>query len=203
MLPYEEYTYLYPPRPDKKIPIPLLQFYEKRGYVAQLKKNGTCTVIFARGDEVIFKTRHNDDHAAWSPLKSHVEFFAGRSDKWNVYAAELLHSKTPTIKNHLYIFDKLVHEGQQLVGVSFTERQRILHSQWVGNRVHGRICITDFVSLAENFTKGFAELYKKLGPEDEGLVLKDPNATLVNCVREGSNGAWQCKCRIGHKNYSF
>ena len=58
---YTEYSYLYPPRPDAKVPQGMLGFYEKRGWIAQVKKNGTCTVIFAHKDKVIFKTRHGDD----------------------------------------------------------------------------------------------------------------------------------------------
>jgi hypothetical protein len=129
---YTEYEYLWPPRPEKKVPPTTFGFYQKRGYWAQVKKNGTCTVIFARGKEVIFKTRHNDDHKAWSPQPEHVKFFQSDSDTWNVYVAELLHSKTPHIKNHLYIFDIIVRDGEQLTGMSFADRQVELYSQFPG-----------------------------------------------------------------------
>lgn len=49
---YTEYEYLWPPRPERKVPPTTHAFYQKRGYWAQVKKNGTCTVIFARGDEI-------------------------------------------------------------------------------------------------------------------------------------------------------
>jgi hypothetical protein len=97
---YSDYAYLYPPRPEKKIPREMLDFYENRGFFAQVKKNGTCCVIFAKGDEVIFKTRHADDHKAWTPLPEHIAFFQGKPS-WHVYAAELIHSKTPHIKNQV------------------------------------------------------------------------------------------------------
>jgi hypothetical protein len=201
---YNQYSYLFPPRPENKIPRDMLPFYEKRGYWAQVKKNGTCTVIFAKGRQVIFKTRHNDDHRMWSPTPEHVRFFQG-SDNWNVYCAELLHSKTPHVKNQLYIFDKIVDEGVHLVGTKFEERQLILQSQWVGEleKEHHQTRVHDYISVAENLTGDFDKVFDELLPEDEGLVLKNPRGRLDACLKQNSNNGWQVKCRIAHKNYSF
>ena len=201
---YKEYNYLYPPRPENKIPRGMLSFYEKRGYWAQVKKNGTCTVIFAKGNTVIFKTRHADDHKQWSPTPEHIRFFQG-SDNWNVYCAELLHNKTTHIKNQLYIFDKIVDDGIHLVGTTFEDRQLILQSQWEGDfeekshqtRVH------DYISVAENLVGDFDVVFDELLPEDEGLVIKNPNGILEPCFKDTSNNRWQVKCRIPTKNYSF
>lgn len=153
---YEAYRYLWPPRPDKAAPAELIGFYERRGWIAQVKKNGTCTVIFARGRDVIFKTRHNDDHKLWSPLPHHVETFTGRPD-WNVYVAELLHSKGPQLKNHLYLFDILVSDGVQLTGTPLTERLEILRQRFpspkadiLGSRAGlGARMISEDISQAE------------------------------------------------------
>lgn len=203
---YTEYQYLWPPRPDNKIPKTSLGFMIKQGYAAQVKKNGTCTVIFCCKDVVIFKTRHGDgeDHKAWKPKAEHVEFFKNRSDKWNVYVAELLHSKTPHIKDQLYIFDKIVHEGVQLVGKTFDERQEILLADWPHLKDEGdQIRVGQYVSIAKVFYEGFDELWKKLKAEDEGLVLKRRTAKLERCIRQTSNNAWQVKCRRPHTNYTF
>jgi hypothetical protein len=202
---FNDYSYLWPPRPKKAIPEALLTFYENRGFWAQVKKNGTCTVIFARGRDVIFKTRHNDDHKMWSPTPEHVRFFQGNSN-WNVYVAELIHSKTPTVKNQLYLFDKIVDEGVHLVGTTFEERQLILQSQWEGNLEPDKhqTRITDYISVAENIGDRFAEVFTSLkNPEDEGLVLKNPTAKLQACMKQTANENWQVKCRISTKNYSF
>ena len=120
---YDAYAYLWPPRPEHSIPRDTLGFYERRGWCAQVKKNGTCTVIFARGDEVVYKTRHDTAHRAWTPLPDHRRFFSYhlRFDRWCVLVAELLHNKTERIKNHLYVFDVLVHDGAHLVGKTFAE----------------------------------------------------------------------------------
>ena len=206
---YEAYRFLWPPRPEKAAPPALMGFYERRGWIAQIKKNGTCTVIFARGDTVIFKTRHNEDHKAWSPLSSHCAFFTGR-DAWNVYVAELLHSKGPQVKNHLYLFDILVSDGKELIGTTLQDRQRILQSRFptpkadiAGSRagLGARMIGQDF-SQAETIANP-SGCWQTLGGLDEGLVFKDPKAVLSACNAPASNGAWQVKIRRQHANYSF
>lgn len=199
---YADYKYLWPPRPDQAIPQGLLTFYEKKKYWAQVKKNGTCTVIFAKGDKVIFKTRHNDDQKIWSPTPEHIHFFQG-SRNWEVYVAELLHSKTPHIKNQLYIFDKIVENGIHLVGTTFEERQLNLHAQWDGEDEGDQTRVHDYVSVANTFSTDFAKMFTTLKREDEGLVLKNPTAKLQACMKQTANNAWQVKCRIPHKNYGF
>ena len=108
MLAYPAYKFLWPPRPEVSTPKEHLGAWERKGYLAQKKRNGTCTLIFAKGDQVIFKTRHNTDHKLWVPQNDHIKFFQGGAS-WNVFVAELLHSKvTGGPKHELYIFDQLV-----------------------------------------------------------------------------------------------
>ena len=200
---YTAYQYLWPPRPETKIMKPMLGFYQKRGFVAQKKKNGTCTVIFAKGDQVIFKTRHNDDHKMWVPQKDHIEFFSG-SEGFNVYVAELLHSKvTGGPKDELFIFDQLVDNGVSLVGTRFGDRMVNMQKRFGGESESDQYRIDDRITLAKCFSGGFTALFDSLGKEDEGLVLKDPNAILKACLKPDSNKGWQVKCRIAATNYSF
>ncbi len=200
---YTKYSYLWVPRPETKIPPTALGFYESRGYWAQTKKNGTCTLIFSNGREVIFKTRHNDDHKLWTPQDDHRKFFGDRKD-WNVYAAELLHSKVADgPKNELYIFDILVSDGQYLVGETFADRQILLHNRWNGKNEGDQVRVAPRITVATCDDTGHAERFKHLKPEDEGLVLKNPNAKLKPCFKQDSNADWMVKCRIPHKNYSF
>jgi hypothetical protein len=201
---YNQYSYLYPPRPEQKIPQGLLTFYERKGFWGQIKKNGTCTVIFVKGKQVIFKTRHNDDHKLWTPTPEHTRFFQGSRD-WNVYVAELIHSKVSGgPKNQLFVFDKIVDEGVHLVGSTFEERQILLASQWEPTADEGdQMRMHDYVSIAKNYKADFAKLFTTLKPEDEGLVLKDPKSTLRACMKQDSNNKWQVKCRIPAANYSF
>jgi hypothetical protein len=201
--PYTKYQYLWVPRPETKIPTSALSFYENRGFWAQTKKNGTCTLVFSNGSDVIFKTRHNDDHKMWSPQKEHNKFFGGRKG-WNVYGAELLHSKvTNGPKNELYIFDILVSDGEYLTGETFAARQTLLHARWNGKHEGDQVRITPQITVATCDDTGFLDRFQSLKPEDEGLVLKDPNAKLKPCFKADSNSSWMVKCRIPHKNYSF
>ena len=200
---YETYSYLWAPRPETKVARPQLAFYENQAWWAQKKKNGTCTVIFARKNEIIFKTRHNDDHKLWTPEGDHNTFFAGQQ-KWNVFVAELLHSKVKGgPRSELYIFDQIVKDGVQLVGTTFAERQEMLHDRFQGNDAGDQIRLAPRITLAKCFDEGFIDMFDHLKPEDEGLVLKNPLAKLKACFKADSNSDWQVKCRIGHKNYSF
>lgn len=201
---YSDYAFLWPPRPETKIAKPMLGFYQRRGFLAQKKKNGTCTLIFAKGDQVIFKTRHNEDHKLWAPLEEHRRFFAGEKN-WNVFVAELLHSKVSGGPKHeLYIHDQIVRDGVQLVGETFSNRQAALLAKFSGGKPEDDLYrLTPKITLAKNFAANFTQMFDTLKKEDEGLVLKDPNAPLRSCIKPNSNAGWQVKCRIGHKNYSF
>lgn len=204
---YTDYQYLFPPRPEMKIAKENLGFYQKRGYVAQKKKNGTCTVIFAKGDQVIFKTRHPEiedgNHRMWTPQEDHIKFFSG-SEGFNVFVAELLHSKvTGGPKHELFIFDQLVKDGISLAGTTFGSRMLDMMKTFGGESESDQYRIADRITLAKCFGGGFTKLFETLAPEDEGLVLKDPKAILLPCFKADSNKGWQVKCRIPHSNYSF
>jgi hypothetical protein len=200
---YDHYQYLYPPRPENVVPRGSFNFYESQGYVAQIKKNGTNTVIFAKGQEVIFKTRHDDNHKAWSPTPEIIDFFKSDSTTWNVFCAELLHSKVSGIRHQLYIYDQIVDDGVHLVGSTFEERSLNLQARWVGKDEGDQIRVHPNVSVAKNFEGNFNELFENLKAEDEGLVLKKATGRLKVCFKADANAGWQVKSRIPHKNYGY
>lgn len=219
---FNEYRYLYPPRPDKKIAPPMLSFQEKRGWVAQVKKNGTCTVLYVTPEkEIITKTRHDSDHKMWKDTESKaVEYFKTLpGNGWYVFACELMHNKTKHIQDTLYVFDIMVADGESLTGMTFAERQEIImklfgvdentevndtHSHyvinprvWVAKLIHG-----DFKKEMAIIQERSEHLTDDMSLEDEGLVLKNPKASLNFCSQKG-NSSWMVKCRVGHKNYTF
>jgi hypothetical protein len=208
---YSSYGYIWPPRPEQAIPTSLLTRYENDGWVAQVKKNGTCTVVFANSNEVIFKTRHNDDHKAWKPLSKHETFFKKLvKTGWCVFVCELLHSKGGGTRDTLYIFDIIVWQGEYLTKTTFADRQKLLSDIFSEMIIDGQIdhsVIGDGIWLAKIISKDFLDYWNILDSsssnEDEGLVLKNPNATLNLCNKASSNSGWQIKCRREHKNYSF
>lgn len=138
---------------------------------------------------------------------------------WTVFCSELLHGKVRTrpgeqpLKNINFIHDMLVLDGNYLVGTTFEQRQKLLRllfpdtvtpMRGVGYRV-----IDPFTWLAENYLPnpsrpGFGKLWDSLTrPEDEGLVLKMPQARLQVCYNESANDAWQFKCRLPTKNVAY
>lgn len=207
---YEEFSYLWPPRPDNKISKTLLAYYESQGWVAQAKLNGTCNVMAVAPDRKTIKamSRHNDDHKLWAPSAHTASPFKNLpGDGWYVFVAELMHSKIQGMRDINYIHDVLVADGEYLVGKTWAERQAILQSLFtvsVKGSTIDHYVIDDHTWLVRNHAKGFSALFEKLGDEmHEGLVLKNPNAKLDRCSREKSNSGWQVKCRKPHKNYGF
>jgi hypothetical protein len=215
---YDEYRYLWPPRPETKIPSASLQMYEKLGWIGQYKKNGTCNLVFVSPEkDLTFRTRHDEPHKLWSPTKESSDLFRKLPGSgWYVIVTELLHSKTAAdIKDTHYIFDILVADGEYLVGKTFAERQQILRDLFLhGNEVeeYSHYVLNSNVWLAKTITSGFRELWNQTddiasktngAPTDEGLVLKNPKAKLELCSKQKSNVSWAIKCRVSHKNYTF
>jgi hypothetical protein len=187
----------------------MLSSYEAKGWIGQIKKNGACTVAFSNGTQTIFKNRHNGDHKLWRPETDHNKFFADLSvnGQWVVFEAELLHSKGNSVKSTLYIFDILVWQGNYLTGKTFVERQSLLQEIFAGRLQDGNDdhwVLEKRIWLAKPLTKDFHKTWKALThSEDEGIVLKDPNAKLKLCNKPNSNSDWQFKARRPHKNYGF
>ena len=90
--------------------------------------------------------------------------------------------------------DVLKMEGTDQVGFPLRERLGILN----GLPLSGKI------SVAHSYAEDLTGLYRGLtNPLDEGIVLKDPEAVLAECHRDGLNANWQVKCRRGTKNFGF
>ena len=214
---FSKYSFLYPPRPTSAVPISMLKFYESKGWIAQHKKNGTCTVLYVSPEkEVLVRTRHDTPHKAWKPTEKSTGIFKTLpGDKWYALVVEVLHSKTSKVKDTVYIFDILVENGESLVGKTLIERQKILNKLFPTNVEsvdQSHYVINENVWLVKNLTKGFYETMTRLqeaaekiegNSENEGLVLKNPNAKLLSLGRKDGNSSWQVKCRVETKNYSF
>ncbi len=196
MIPYQDYSYLYPPRPEKAISPETVGFYENLKWLAQVKRNGDCTMIFARKGDVRAMNRHNEVPSRWSLSEEQKEFF-GRDKNWSVFAAERVGDK-------LYIFDTVVKDGTQLVGTTFESRQNHLYDRWpIIREDQDEVFVSETISVAKSYRSDFATVFSRLGPKDEGLVMKDPDVRLMPCFRDKQNGSWQVKARIQTKNYSF
>lgn len=186
--------FLYPPRPEKAIPPDLINYYQSKGWIAQIKKNGTCCVIYVNEKGIpTFWNRHKELQKAWVAPEFIVDYFKQFPDSFIV--AELLHNKSPNVKNTLYIFDILRYKGKDLLGTTYSERMHLINSEFPAGKN---------IILAECYTENFEELFKSLSEDiDEGLVFKNPKARLKPAFKKGSNADWQVKVRKKSKNYGF
>jgi hypothetical protein len=206
---YTDFAYIAPPRAEAKIPLAMLSIYEEGGWLAQVKKNGTNSVIFVPPDRTPFAyNRHGERHKAWEFDEESARFFArlpGRN--WYVFNAELLHSKVSGgPKNTNYLHDCLVYDGTYLVGRSYRERYNLLYKafdRYVTGQEYSHFVLNAQTWLAKSMTKGFKAIFKEKlsGDEDEGLVLKDPQGLLA--TTDGKGAPWMAKIRKPMKNYSF
>lgn len=202
---YNAYRFLYPVRAgtSAKVAPALLPFYEKRGWVAQVKKNGTSNVIAVTPDRtLICAGRDGEPHKLWTPTpRSSAAFKAIPGKGWWVFVAELLHSKVaggPTDTNYLH--DCLVADGRYLLGHSYAERYDLLTDAFaIQGETDDALKINDNTFILANFVNDFRGLFNSLtDKEDEGIVLKDPSAKLRLCDRENANAGAQIKCRLPH-----
>jgi len=195
---YNGFIFLFPPRPENIIRSDTLNVFEKKRYVAQIKKNGTGSILAVSPDKkFIFKTRQGTEHKQWSPPAEILDPFYSLPDRWYYFCFELLHSKTKHIKNTMFIHDLLVANNNYLIGTKYIDRYNLLHNLFRVKESHSQYdVISDNITIANNYNIGFETLYNSLGnTEDEGLVLKNPQAKLSLCTKEKSNSVWQVKCR--------
>lgn len=206
---YTEANFLYPPRPVRSVLPGLLGFYEKKGYWAQIKKNGTCSILgIGPQGEVYTMSRHAEPHKSWSPSKESLKPLVDRANgKWRVYVVEAMDKKTKNIKDTIYIHDIIVNDGIILERTTFAERQELLQMIFPVRRKGGLGYdkITEKVWLATIIKENFKAIFDSItDPKvNEGLVLKDPNGKLKPMWREGTNTGWQVKCRYPTKNYGY
>ena len=209
---------MYPPRPKLSIPPEKLPDYENNGYVAQLKFNGTRTLVeIGPGSDIKLWTRKREAHKAYTlsdELKSELTSIheAGDVTKTLIFDAELMHNKTKGLKDTLIIFDLLVVDSDYLVGMSMLERYDVLcnilgePNTWepeTGRNI--AIEVFKHVWLAQTFVFGFEREFKSRIDMDEieGLVLKQSWAKLERGLSETNNDNWLVRCRKPNKNYSY
>ena len=197
--------YLWPPRPSDAFPCESLSSLEREGiWGMQAKKNGTCTLLAWDGSRLTVFDRHQKVQAWMMPDETRDAFsFSGKPF---ALAAELIHNKVKGVRNKVYVFDIMAHDGITLVGTKFKDRMSLLRTLYPGGTIEPtHRDMGGGAWIARTFTDGFAAFYESIvpNPMDEGVVLKRLNAPLCNLYREGANGSWQQKCRKPTKNYRF
>jgi hypothetical protein len=204
-VPYTKFIYLTPPRPENAIPPSRLKTFERKHWIAQIKKNGTNSVIFVSPEKkVTAMGRHNNEHKQWQfTPESAAIFKALPGTGWYVINAELMHSKVPGIRDINYIHDVLVEDGDYLLGTTYAQRYSRLLMLFLHNNTEmtqSHFALDRNTWLVRNHPQGFRELFDSLSaPEDEGLVLKNTLGRLA----PKDNSGWNVKCRRPHKNFGF
>lgn len=201
---YDKFTYIYPPRAESAIPFNLLKAYQRKNWIAQVKKNGTNSVIFVSPSKEVFAMgRHNNEHKQWSFTPETAAIFkALPGNGWYVLNAELLHSKVAGLRDINYIHDILVEDGEYLIGSTYAQRYArllmlFLHDKTVKTPSH--FVLDKHTWLARNHDN-FLELFDSLSQsEDEGIVLKN----MLGRLAPKDNSGWTVKCRKFHPNFAF
>ena len=215
---YDEFKYLYPPRPEAAIDPKLLEDVGT-GWIAQPKYNGSCTVLFINGrKEYKIYNRTREELSLQKPINC-TEL--NDSNKFMVLCGEYLNKnkigENGKPFNHKFIiWDILVWHGYYLLGQTFEDRLNILHKLFGSTRgvvtangmsifSHLHTTGTEDVFMAPSYIDNFKQLYKEIIQIDlyEGLVLKKAAARLQLGFKEKNNTSWQIKARKETKNYKF
>lgn len=212
---YTKFSYLWPPRPSNALPKLFMKRFQKKGWCAQIKLNGTCTIVAVSPEkEVIYMNRYEGEHKQWKPNTAINEWFENLpGNGWYYFVGELLNNKVADdeYKNIISLFDILVHNGEQLVGKTFNERHQLLNSlsnatneTWFARKFSNNVwCIKNVVNWTDVWNKIRGDEPFDGGELFEGLVLKDPSAKLEYCFKSNANQNWQVKIRRPHKNHGF
>ena len=207
--PYSNFRYIFPPRPEYVISPDQLSKYEGT-HLAQPKLNGSCAIIFIKGDEFRYFGRHQNEHLTGFKLKiNDLRVLNCQNDQWNVLVGEYMNKSQNGIDgkvwNHKFvIFDILVHNGEYLLGTTLQERITLLDNLFGTVSENEYLYkINENVYRVKTFSDDYLNRWTKITQIGmlEGLVLKKPNAKLDRGLSEKNNTLWQSKCRKPTKNY--
>jgi hypothetical protein len=213
--PFNQWNYIFPPRPKTAIPFADAPRYADGRWQAQLKLNGTRNLIAVSPDgEVDFWNRHKERHRAWTPPTWIADEVRARfaCGKWTVLDSELLHSKHASVKDTLYLFGALVLGGQHLVG----ETYEACYAGLVGACGAVGPDVPGYGGYVAEAGRGLwlarmippdrwpdAWDVASRSPVAEGLVLKRVKARLEPGRAENNNGTWMIRCRKASKSFAF
>lgn len=217
---YNNFKYLYPPRPEYKTTPEDLSKYENEGYYAMPKYNGSACIVFTNGIDLHVYNRHKEVLSTYS---KDIEFRKlAKTSNWFVYAGEYLNKgklgeSGIKEKGKFVIWDLLVWDGIYLVGQTLEHRLNLLEQIYpckraivnssTGIEIYEHLCCTEFTGIykAPIYLNDFANLYNSIVQTDlyEGIVLKKKDSKLSFGFNEQNNTEWQIKCRKENKLYNF
>ena len=208
--PYKTGTYIFPPRPEHKIPSKSLVKYDDGTYYAQPKLNGSCSELYLDGKSFEQRNRHQGIISNFKMNNQEViKLHRGKGDM--VVVGEYMNKSQKDINgkvfnNKFVIFDILVLNGKQLVGTTYESRFKIMKDIF-GTKSYDDYLyqVSDNIFMVKSFEKDFTNLYSKIVKINmlEGWVLKRRGGKLERGTREKNNVGWMMKCRKETKNYQW
>lgn len=207
---YDEYKYLYPPRPELKITPDSISTYDNRRFLAQPKLNGSCCELFVKRNDVIQKGRHNNTLTRFNIENNEMLRVFG-SNKWNVIVGEYMNKSKRDEHGSLFndkfvIFDQLVFDGEYVLGTTYKYRVDVMSEMYEPiDETDYLYKISDNIYMVKSFYTDFRILWNNIVKTDmyEGLVMKSLNGKLVPGYREKNNNMTQVKVRKSTKNYEY
>jgi len=207
----ETFKYIFPPRPATKSTPSSLKTYERMGFIAQPKLNGSCGVLFLKSStEAKLMGRHKNTFARETLSKEDLGSLH-RGSGFTVLVGEYLNKSKKGFNGKpmigFVVFDILVHNGKHLINSTFQERQDLLDSLYspIGSFDDYVYPIGPSTYRVKNFVNNFDNTWKSIVNIDvyEGFVLKRPDGKLDNGLRESNNTGWQLKIRKPTLNYKY
>lgn len=210
---FNNYRYIYPPRPKNAVNPEELTFWDNNQMVAQPKLNGSNCLIFTNGIKQFVMNRRNQRLTNYQLTSDEVsKIFKGNKGEWFVLNGEYLNKnkqdETGLSFNHKFvIFDILVYKSNYLVGKTFQERIEILDDIYGEEESEKDYLykVSDNIYRVKSYESNFKKIYDDLSKIDliEGLVLKRKNARLEIGNTENNNTRSQLKFRKPTKNYTY
>lgn len=211
MIDYNNFYYIYPPRPKNAIDPKHLRTWDDGSMVCQLKTNGSNAIIFINGKDCYVYNRHGSRLTNFDINKDEImSLYSGSG--WMVLNGEYLNKskrdENGQVFNHkLIIFDILVYNSKYLIGKTFGERIELL-DELFGTKDSEKeylFGVSQNIFRVNSYLKDFKDLFDKYTPIDlvEGVVLKRKNARLEIGSTENNNSKSQLKSRKVTKNYKF
>lgn len=131
---YSKYRYLFPPRPENKVPRSYLKEFDDGRFLAQPKFNGDCGPMFFNPEIFIPMNRHNQPLTRFKLDPNEIRLLFPNNG-WNVIVGEYMakskkDENNKTFNHKLVIFDILVLDGEYLLGKTFEERIQMLYNMF-------------------------------------------------------------------------
>ena len=213
---YNNYFYIYPPRPENAITKSDLDYWDNGTLLCQCKLNGSNTTIYTNGTKVFTMNRHNQNLTNFKISNNEIlnlHKTACKNGEWLVINSEYLNKSKQDengliFNDKLIIFDILVYKSDYLLRSTFNERVNLL------DEIYGKgdseksylYGISENIYRVKSYNENFKQLFDDFTKNNhviEGIVMKRKNARLEIGSSEKNNNKSQLKCRVKTKNYKY